>query len=83
MGIQYNIVDYFMNRDLKHTYRYNNTKLIRSIVSFVMVLFMFIVLPVKLSADDDDITIEDYNGRPIGVLVVTDGENTDKNRFLY
>ena len=34
-----------------------------------MILLLLLVLPVSVSADDQQITIEEYNGRPIGVLV--------------
>ena len=57
-----------MNRNLIPTFRYIDTRRSRSLFSFVMVLLMLLVFPVNISADEK-ITIEEYNGRPIGVLV--------------
>ncbi len=57
-----------MDKDIKGIYTNINSKRKRSIISFVLVLLMSLVLPLNIKADEE-ITIEEYNGRPIGVLV--------------
>ena len=56
-----------MNKRITKTYRRN--KLNKTIIFTVLLPLLFSLVSFDISAQDDEVTIEDYNGRPIGVLV--------------
>ena len=54
------------NKPLKQHISENKTK---AFVFFVLVMMLLSMIPLHLKADDSEVTLEDYNGRRIGVLV--------------